>query len=102
MKQADIKKFFSGWQKEYPNFKTPKVKKIMQKKNYVVCVSAGQGAYEKKPSYSATGYKLVQGKLKGALGQPKVQGFKRMKGAKMFKDEVKARMYAKKLMKKYK
>ena len=102
MKKSDVRKFFSSWQKEYPNFKTPKVKKIMQKKNYVFCVSAGAGALDKKPSYSATAYKLYQGRMKGALGKPKVQGFKRMKGAKMFKSQVEAKMYAKKMMKKYK
>lgn len=101
MKQAEIKKFFKKWQMEFPNFKTPKLKKMMQKDKHIVTISAGQGVLEKQPMYATTPFQLVEGQLKGELGRPMVKGFKRLKGGKMFKDEVKAKMYGKKLMRGY-
>ena len=99
-----VRHFFRAWQKEFPNFKTPKVKKLLQKKNYVVSVSAGQGAYDPKPMYSATPFKFVKGNLKaldGGVGV-KVRGFKRLKGGKNFKSQVEARAYGNKLLRRLK
>jgi len=100
-KKTDVKKFFTAWQTEFPNFYTPKLKKVLQKGKTVVSVSAGHGAYEKAPTYASTPFKFVEGHLGGALGKPAVRGFKRLKGGKMFKTQVKARAYANKLLKKY-
>jgi len=101
--KQSVRKFFTAWQKEYPNFYTPKLKKVLQKnRNILISVSAGHGAYEKKPTYSATPFQYYEGKLGGSLGQPKVRGFKRLKGGRNFKSEVKARIHAKKLLSKYK
>ena len=96
-----IRHFFKAWQKEFPNFKTPKLKKIIQKKDYVVAISGGRGIGEPSATYDATAFKYVKGRLSGQLGKPKVRGFKRVK-AKRFKDEVKARAYAKKMLEKLK
>ena len=96
-KKKKIGNFFKAWQPEFPNFATPKLKKMYQKKDRVVSVSAGQGAYDPFPVYDATSFKYIEGHLGGGLGQPKVRGFKRT-GGKRFKDEVKARAYAKKLL----
>ena len=101
--KRSVKKFFTAWQKEFPNFYTPKLKKVLQRnRNFLVSVSAGHGAYEKKPTYSATPFKYVEGHLGGSLGKPAVRGFKRLKGGRAFKSEVKARLHAKKLLKKFK
>jgi len=103
-KKNGVNHFFRAWQKEYPNFYTSKLKKVLKKKDYVVSVSAGQGAYDPYPVYSATPFKMVKGKMKSVYGEGGVgvKGFKRLKGGKMFKDEVKARAYANKLLKKFK
>ena len=101
-KKTNVKKFFRAWQTEFPNFYTPKLKDVLQKKKKVVSVSAGWGAFEKSPTYASTPFEYVEGHLGGSLGKPKVRGFKRLKGGKMFKSEVKARMYAKKLLNKFK
>ena len=96
-KANDITHFFKAWQTEFPNFATPKLKKVMKKKDYVVSVSAGQGAVDPFPVYDATGFKYVEGNLGGSLGKPRVRGFKRL-GGKRFKSEVRARAYAKKML----
>ncbi|MCK5294187.1 MAG: hypothetical protein KAJ49_06000 [Arcobacteraceae bacterium] len=101
MKDAEIRKFFKKWQMEFPNFKTPKLKKMMQKDKHIVTISAGQGVLDRKPMYATTPFQFYEGRLGGALGKPSVKGFKRLKGGKMFKEEVKAKMYAKKLMRGY-
>lgn len=90
-------RFFKAYQKEFPNFYTPKLKKVLHKKDFVVSVSAGQGAFDKAPMYDATAFKFIKGRIGGDLGQPKVRGFKRLSG-KRFKKEVKARAYANKLL----
>jgi len=99
-----VRHFFRAWQKEFPNFKTPKVKKLLQKKDYVVVVGAGQGAYDKSPMYSASAFKFVKGQMKGVSGGTgvKVRGFKRLKGGKNFKSQVEAKAYANKLLRKLK
>lgn len=97
--QKSVNRFFKAWQKEFPNFYTPKLKKVLQKKDYVVSVSAGQGAYDKYPVYDTTAFKMFHGRMKGVY-RPRgvsVKGFKRLKG-KRFTEEVKARAYAKKLL----
>jgi|LGOV01.1.fsa_nt_gb hypothetical protein len=97
-----IRHFFKAYQKEFPNFKTPKVKKVLQKKDFVVTVSAGQGVGEPKPMYSATPFKFVKGYMKGVTEKKgvAVRGFKRLKGGKNFKSQVEAKAYANKLMRK--
>ena len=102
MKKKTVRKpntvrFFKAWQKEFPNFYTPKLKRVEHKKDFLVSVSAGQGAWDKSPVYDATAFKFVKGKMGGNLGNTSVRGFKRL-GGRRFKDEVKARAYAKKML----
>ena len=92
-KKEGIGNFFKAWQPEFPNFYTPKLKKMYQKKDYVVSVSAGQGAFDPYPVYDATEFKYVEGKV----GKTPVRGFKRV-GGKRFKSEVKARAEAKRML----
>lgn len=93
MKSKKIGSFFKAWQPEFPNFYTPKLKKMYQKKDHVVSVSAGQGAFDPFPVYDATDFKYVEGKV----GKTPVRGFKRL-GGKRFKSEVKAKAEAKRML----
>ena len=95
-KKKNVKGFFTAWQKEFPNFYTPKLKQVLAKNKKVVSVSAGQGAFDSNPMYDATSFKYFEGHMGGQLGQPLVRGFKRT-GGKRFKSQVKAKLYAKKL-----